>query len=57
VDDKLSYLFDFGDEWRVCLALAEARPFSEGQCPAVLESRGEPHRGTATNEAWMEDVA
>jgi hypothetical protein len=41
VGDKLAYLFDFGDEWRVRLTLAEIRPASAGPCPPILESRGD----------------
>lgn len=41
VGDKLAYLFDFVDEWRVRLRLAEIRPASAGPCPPILDSRGD----------------
>lgn len=41
VGQKIAYVFDFGDEWRVRLALVKIRPASAGPCPPILESRGE----------------
>lgn len=38
---KLAYVFDFGDEWRVNLTLAETRPADETETyPVTLERRG-----------------
>jgi hypothetical protein len=39
--DKLAYLFDFGDEWRVRLTLRDVAAGDGGRCPRVLESIGE----------------
>lgn len=41
VGQRIAYVFDFGDEWRVRLTLSEVRPSSAGPCPPILESRGE----------------
>lgn len=38
---KIAYLFDFGDEWRVRLTLAKIVPSDDGFYPRILESRGE----------------
>jgi hypothetical protein len=39
---RIAYLFDFGDEWRVKLTLREIRPAADGEpLPRVLASRGE----------------
>jgi hypothetical protein len=53
VGDKL---FDFGDEWRVRLTLAEVRPASSWPCPAILESRGEAPQYSSDDEE-LEGVA
>jgi Plasmid pRiA4b ORF-3-like protein len=37
---EIAYLFDFGDEWRVRLRLAETRPAGDESFPVVLERRG-----------------
>ena len=37
---KIAYVFDFGDEWRVRLRLDEIRPTGDEPYPAILESRG-----------------
>jgi hypothetical protein len=55
VGDKLSYLFDFGDQWRVRLRVLEIRPASAGPYPAILESRGEaPPRYWSPDEELAE---
>lgn len=36
---KIAYIFDFGDEWRVTLKLSEVR---DGGGTGILESKGEP---------------
>jgi len=41
IGQKIAYVFDFGDEWRVRLTLAEIRSAGAGECPPILESRGE----------------
>jgi pRiA4b ORF-3-like protein len=38
---RIAYLFDFGDEWRVLLTLAAIRPLVASEHPAILEHRGE----------------
>jgi hypothetical protein len=57
VGDKLSYLFDFGDEWRVRLTLAEVRPASSWPCPPILESRGEAPPQYSSDDEELEGVA
>jgi hypothetical protein len=37
---EIAYVFDFGDEWRVRLRLAEVRPAGDETYPAILERRG-----------------
>jgi Plasmid pRiA4b ORF-3-like protein len=38
---EIAYVFDFGDEWRVRLTLAETAPLDEtGTYPVTLERRG-----------------
>jgi len=37
---KIAYVFDYGDEWRVRLTLAEIRPAGTQPCPPILECRG-----------------
>jgi hypothetical protein len=39
---KIAYVFDYGDEWRVRLTLSEIRPAGAGRCLPIIESRGEP---------------
>ena len=41
VGQKIAYVFDFGDEWRVRLSLIEIRPVGTKPCPPIFESRGE----------------
>jgi hypothetical protein len=36
----IAYTFDFGDEWRVRLTLAETRPAGDEAFPSTLERRG-----------------
>ncbi|MFN2468958.1 MAG: plasmid pRiA4b ORF-3 family protein [Gaiellaceae bacterium] len=38
---KIAYVFDFGDEWRVRLTLVEIRAADAEPCPPILVSRGE----------------
>lgn len=40
-DQPLAYIFDFGDEWRVELKLADVRVIDADPYPRVIESRGE----------------
>jgi hypothetical protein len=40
VGQEIAYVFDFGDEWRVRLKLAERRPAEKEQLPAVVERVG-----------------
>jgi Plasmid pRiA4b ORF-3-like protein len=37
---EIAYVFDFGDEWRVRLTLAEIRPAGDETLPATLERGG-----------------
>jgi Plasmid pRiA4b ORF-3-like protein len=39
---KIAYVFDYGDEWRVRLTLSEIRPAGAGPYPPIIESRGDP---------------
>lgn len=41
VGQKLAYIFDFGDEWRVRLTLSKVGPADDGTYPRVVASRGE----------------
>ena len=38
---RIAYLFDFGDQWEVELAVAEIRDADDGEYPRVLEREGE----------------
>ena len=38
---KIAYLFDFGDEWRVTLKVSAIDAADDGPYPRVLERRGE----------------
>ncbi|MGH3031908.1 MAG: IS1096 element passenger TnpR family protein [Gaiellaceae bacterium] len=38
---RIAYVFDFGDEWRVKLTLIEVVPAEHDPYPAIIESRGE----------------
>lgn len=40
VGSEIAYVFDFGDEWRVLLALRERTPAIEGPLPRVLRREG-----------------
>jgi hypothetical protein len=50
--DRLSYVFDFGDEWRVALRLHAVRAVDDEPYPRVLERRGTapPQYGHAGEE-------
>ena len=39
---KIAYLFDFGDEWRVRLTLRQSEPPDGGPYPRVLQRVGQP---------------
>lgn len=41
VGQKIAYVFDFGDEWRVLLTVADVRPAGAESYPQILESTGE----------------
>jgi hypothetical protein len=51
---KIAYVFDFGDEWRVELTLADVHAGDGAEYPALLESSGEARRQYPELE---EDVA
>jgi pRiA4b ORF-3-like protein len=38
---RIAYIFDFGDEWRVDLRVADIRPAADEKLPSLLASRGE----------------
>jgi Plasmid pRiA4b ORF-3-like protein len=38
---KIAYLFDFGDEWRVVLTVAAIEAADDGRYPRVLERQGD----------------
>lgn len=40
VGQQIAYIFDFGDEWKVRLKLAELRPAGKEPLPAVVERVG-----------------
>ena len=40
-DQRIAYVFDFGDEWRVRLTLRRITPADDGSYPRLLESVGE----------------
>jgi hypothetical protein len=40
IGQKIAYVFDFGDEWRVQLVVKERRPHGCEMLPCVLERRG-----------------
>ncbi len=42
VGQRIAYVFDFGDEWRVLLTVADPK-LAEGETlPGIVESRGKP---------------
>ena len=57
VGNKLAYLFDFGDEWRVRLRLAKIVPADEGAYPRILASRGEAPPQYPDYEDELDEVA
>jgi hypothetical protein len=38
---KIAYVFDFGDEWRVDLRVRQIAPADDGPYPRILASKGE----------------
>jgi hypothetical protein len=56
---KIAYVFDFGDEWRVELTLARVDADDGGIYPRLLESTGDaPHRSPGADYPTLrEDVA
>jgi hypothetical protein len=40
-EQRIAYVFDFGDEWRVELVVAEVREAGDGPYPEVVERAGE----------------
>jgi hypothetical protein len=57
LEQKLAYVFDFGDEWRVLLTLAKVEDADAGPYPRVLASRGEAPPQYVYGEEWDEDAA
>jgi len=57
VGQKIAYVFDFGDEWRVRLALAEIRPAGADPCPPILASRGEPPPQYGDDDGELAEIA
>ena len=53
VGQKVAYLFDFGDEWRVMLTLTKILRADDGPYPQILASRGEaPPSTRTTRRSW-----
>jgi hypothetical protein len=42
VGQRIVYVFDFGDEWRVALTLAKVDPADDRSYPRITSSRGVP---------------
>jgi hypothetical protein len=57
VGQKIAYVFDFGDEWRVRLSLIEIRPVGTKPCPPILESRGEAPPQYGYDDEELADTA
>ena len=57
VGQKLAYLFDFGDEWRVMLTLTKIIPADDGAYPRILASRGEAPPQYPDYEDELDEVA
>ncbi len=57
VGQKLAYVFDFGEEWRVRLTVVEIRPASTATFPPILASCGDapPQYGLDLDE-WAESA-
>lgn len=39
---KLSYLFDYGDEWRIALKVVQTWPLDDGSYPMLVHAEGTP---------------
>jgi len=53
---KIAYVFDFGDEWRVRLTLSAIRPVDDAYYPQIVASRGKspPQYGYEDEEELAE---
>lgn len=49
---RIGYVFDFGDDWRVCLTVRERVTAEPGDHPRVLELRGTPPPKYAALDEW-----
>jgi hypothetical protein len=55
---RIAYLFDYGDEWRVLLTLAKVVDAEHAVYPAILASRGEAPPQYPPHEAgWSHEAA
>lgn len=54
---RIAYLFDFGDEWRVRLTLAKIMPADADGYPRILELRGEAPPQYPDYEDELDEVA
>jgi hypothetical protein len=56
---KVAYVFDFGDEWRVSLTLTKVEPAGAGPYPSIVASRGEapPQYPDYDDEEAFDEVA
>jgi Plasmid pRiA4b ORF-3-like protein len=56
---RIAYVFDFGDEWRVALTLAKVEPSGDGAYPRIVASRGEapPQYPDYEDEEGLDEVA
>jgi hypothetical protein len=54
---KVAYIFDFGDEWRVRLTLTKVEPADERTYPRIVASRGDAPPQYPDYEDELDDVA
>jgi hypothetical protein len=54
VGQKVAYVFDFGDEWRVMLTVAAVEPAGGGSYPRIVARRGEAPPQYGYDEEWDE---
>lgn len=54
---KIAYVFDFGDEWRVRLSVSGIVPADGGTYPRILETRGEAPPQYPPYENELDEVA
>ena len=57
VGQKVAYVFDFGDEWRVMLTVTAVEEADANPYPRILASRGEAPPQYVYDEDWDEEAA